>query len=73
MLEKYRIYTKWFSSFSFFIGCSGWQKNSQEDRVKTSVENFLSLKLARFYLREINNLLDKRLEVIKNNDEYTID
>ena len=37
------------------------------------MENFLRLKPAEFYLKGINELLDKWQEVIQNNVEHTID
>ena len=63
------------SDFHFFVLFKMfWMKKiSLEDQVKVFVENFLSLKPAEFYLRGINNLLDKWQEVIENNDEYIID
>ena len=49
------------------------KKFSQEDQMKTFVENLLSLKTSWIYLRWINALHDEWLAVIQNNDEYTID
>ena len=46
---------------------------SQEDQVKTFVENFLSLKSTEFYMRAINKLTDEWHEVIQNNGEGAID
>ena len=40
--------------------------------MKTFGENLLSSKPVEFYLRRINKLPDEWLEVIQNNDEYTI-
>ena len=45
---------------------------SQEDQVKTFMENLLGLKPTEFYLRGNNKLLDKLREVNQNNGEYTI-
>ena len=39
-----RLYTKWFPSFHSLAKCSVWQKFSQEDQMKSFVENFLSSK-----------------------------
>ena len=44
------------------------EKFSQEDQVKTFVENLLSSKSAEFYLRGINILFGEWQEVIQNND-----
>ena len=44
---------------------------SQEHQVKMFLEK-LSLKVAEFYLRGINNLPDKWQDVIQNNGKYTI-
>ena len=46
---------------------------SQQDQMKTFVENFLKSKPDEFYLRETNEQLDKWQEVIQNNGEYIID
>ena len=48
-------------------------KFSQEDQVKTSVKNFLSLIQAEFYLRRISKLPYKWQEAIQNYSKYTID
>ena len=45
----------------------------QEYQVKTCVENFMSWKPAKFYLRGINKLLDRWQKETQNNVEYTID
>ena len=49
------------------------QKFSQENQVKTFVENLLSWKTIEFYLSGINKLPDEWQEVIKNDGKYTID
>ena len=65
------------SDFHFFRSLQNVLKNkkfSQEEQVKTFVENFLSSKPAEFYLRGINKLPDKwQQEMIQNNGEYIID
>ena len=45
---------------------------SQEDQIKTILENSLSSRPAGFFLRVIIKLPDKWEEVIPNNGEYTI-
>ena len=49
------------------------KKTFQEDLGKTSAENLLNLKPAKFYSRSIKKLPVKWLDVIENNDEYSID
>ena len=66
------------TSSDFHLFCSlqnalNDKKFSQEDEVKTFVENIFNLKPAEFYLREINKLSNKWQEVIQNNGKYTID
>ena len=43
------------------------------DELKAFVENFLSLKPIKFYLRAFNKVTNKWQEVIQNNSEYAID
>ena len=46
---------------------------SQEDQLKTFVENFLNSKATEFDSGGVNKKPDKYQEVIENNGEYTID
>ena len=54
--------------FSFTTKCSEWQKIFSRGSGKN-----VCGKPAEFYLRGINNISDKWLEVIQNNGKYTID
>ena len=45
----------------------------KKDQVKAFVENLLSSKRAKFFLKRINNNLNKCQERIQNNNEYSMD
>ena len=62
-----------FNLFSSLQNALNNKKSSQEDQMKTFVENFLSLKPTESYLRGINKPPNKQQEVIENNNKYHID
>ena len=61
-----------FDLFHFLQNALMVKRFSQDDQVKSLVENFLSRKLCEFYLKRIN-LANNWKEMIKINGEYTID
>ena len=54
-------------------GPNNKKKTSQDDQLKTAVENFLNSKPSEFYLRGINKLSDKWQEEIQNKGKYIFD
>ena len=68
------LYSPDFAPRNFYLFCSMQNAiNDKKDHVKTLVENFLTLKLAEFYLRRTNKLPDKWQELVQYNREFTID
>ena len=59
-----------FHRFSSLQKLLNEKKKSQENLEETFVENFLSLKAAEFYLREINSLPDIWQVPIQNKEGY---